>query len=111
MSHHYDPMKVAIGRATKAPPMAHKRLRDIYNKRSEKVNYKLESFQLSKKDQISTSRLSSGHHTDLIYWHHKIARELDTVCRKCEMGRRLLNMQLESVPGFSTLQSSYMNST
>ena len=59
--------------------------------RGEKVNHKLESRQLSGKDQISVSRQRSSHHSDLKYWLHNFGRALDTVCRKCGMGRRQLN--------------------
>ena len=51
-------------------------------KRVEKVNCKLENLQLSMKDQVSISRLRSGHHPDLKYWLHMIGKSLDTVCRK-----------------------------
>ena len=85
VSHHYDSVKAAMRQATKEPPVANKRLGRIYGKGVEKVNHKLESLQLSRKDQVSMSRLRSGHHADLKYWLHKIGRALDTVSQKCGM--------------------------
>ena len=70
-NHHYDSAKAAIGEATKDPPITHEQCR-IYGKRGEKVNHKLESLQLSRKDQVSISRLRSCHHPDLTYWLHKL---------------------------------------
>ena len=75
----------AMRQATKEPPITHERLRRINGDRREKVNHKLESLQLSRKEQVSISGLRSGHHPDLKYCLHKICRALDTVCRKCSM--------------------------
>ena len=78
----------------------------VYGKRGEKVNNQEESLQLSRKDQVSISRLSSGHHPYLKFWPDKIGIALDTVCRNSEWGRRLLNTQWESVLESTTLQPS-----
>ena len=51
VSHHYDSAKAAIRQATKEPPITHERLGRIYGERGEKVNHKLESPQLSRKEQ------------------------------------------------------------
>ena len=72
-SHHYDSAKAAMRPSTKEPPITHERLRHIYGEGGEKVNRKLESLQLSRKDQVSISILRSGHHPDLKYWLHKIS--------------------------------------
>ena len=63
VSHHYDLAKAAIHQATKEPPYS-QRLRRTYG---ERVNHKLESLQLSWKDQVSISRLRSGHQPGLKY--------------------------------------------
>ena len=54
--------------------------------KSNKVNHKFESQQLSINDQVSVSSLSTSHHSELKHWLHKIRREANTVCRKCGMG-------------------------
>ena len=84
-SHPYDPR--AIRRATKEPPSntagdegTPERPRLPYGERGEKVNHTLESLQLSRKDQVSISRLRSCHQRSLNYWLHKTGRALDTVC-------------------------------
>ena len=61
VSFHYDSTKAAMRQATKEPPIAHERPRRIHGERGEKVNHKLDSLQLSRKDQVSISRLRSGH--------------------------------------------------
>ena len=86
MSHHYDSSKAAILRAIKEPSVAHGRLRSICDERGEKFSHKMDCLQLSRKDQVSISRLRCGHHLDLKYWLHKIGRALNTVCRKFCMG-------------------------
>ena len=91
-SHHYDSVKAAIRQVTKAPPTTLEHLRCIYGERGEEVKHKLESRQLSRNDQVSISRLRSGHHADLKYWLHMIGIAFDTVFWKCGMGRRQLNM-------------------
>ena len=86
MIHHCDSAYAAIRQATMEPPITHERLLRTYGKRGEKVNHKLESLQLSRKDQVSINRLRSGHHPKLKYWLHVIGRALDTVCLKCCIG-------------------------
>ena len=83
VSHHYHSAKTAIRQVTKEPNIVHERLRRIYDERGEKEDHKLESPQLSRKDQVSISRLRSGNHPEQKYWLHKIDRVLDTVSRKC----------------------------
>ena len=84
-NHHNDSAKAAICQATKDPTIAHKCLHRIYGKRGEKVNQKFKSLQLSRKDQVSISRLKCGHHPDLKYWLNKIGRAQDTVCHEFGM--------------------------
>ena len=91
-SHHYDSAKAAIRQATKELPISQERLRHIYGERGEKVNHKLESLQLSMKDQVSISRLRSGQNSDHKYWLHKIGRALNTSAGNAVGGRRHLNM-------------------
>ena len=69
------------------PLIAHERLHGIYGERGEKVNHKLESLQLSRKDQVSISRLRIGHHPD--YWHHMIGLMLSA--GNAVWGRRQLD--------------------
>ena len=70
-NHHYDSAKAAMRQATMEPSITHECLRGIYGKRGERINNKLEGLQLSRKDQVSISRLRSSHHPDLKYWLHK----------------------------------------
>ena len=62
VSHHHDSARAAIRQATKEPPIINERLRHIYGERGDKVNHKLERPLLSRKDQVSISRLRSDHH-------------------------------------------------
>ena len=98
VSHHHKSAKAAIRPVTKKPPITHERLRRIYGERGEKVNHKLKSQQLSRKDQVSISRLRSRHHPELKYWLHKIGRALDTVCRKCGMGEETVEHEMGECP-------------
>ena len=75
-----------------------KRQRRTYGERGEEVNDKLESLLLSMKDQVSFSRLRSGHHPDLKYWLHNIGRALDTVCRKCGMAEETVEHAMWECP-------------
>ena len=72
--------------ATKEPSVTHEHLHHIYGERGEKENHKLESLHLSRKDDVTFSRLRNGHHRYLKYWLHKISTALDNICRKCGMG-------------------------
>ena len=85
VSHHYDTAKAAIWQTTKEPPITHERLLRIYGERDERVNHKLDNLLLSRRNQVSISRLRSDHRPDLIYWHYNIGIVLGTVCRKCGM--------------------------
>ena len=71
----------AIRQTTKEKLITHERLFRINGKRGEKVNHKLDSLQLSRKDKVYVSRLRCGHSTFL----HKIGGTLDTTCRKCRI--------------------------
>ena len=82
-----------------------------FTARAEKVNHKLESLQLSRKDQVYISRLKSRRSMDLKYWLNKIGRALDTVCRKCGLGRRQLNKQCGSGLESTTLQPDFKDVT
>ena len=53
MSHHHDSAKAALQKVTKEHPITHEDLRHIHGMRGEKVNHKLESLQLSRKDQAN----------------------------------------------------------
>ena len=57
----------------------------------------------------SISRLKSDHHPDQKYWLHKIGRVLDTVCRKCGMGKETVEHTMGECPRFH--QPSYPNPT
>ena len=70
----------------------------VYVEGGGKVSHKLQSQQLSRKDQVSISRLRSGHHPDLKYWLHEIGRALDTVCRKCGMGKETVEHIMGECP-------------
>ena len=88
----------AIQWTRKEAPISNERLRRIYEKIGEKVNNKLEILQLSRKDQVSVSRMRSGHHPKLKYWLHTILS-----LGKAAYNSRLLNMQWGSVLGYTTL--------
>ena len=84
-NYHYDSANAAIWQATKEPPITQDRLCRIHDKRGEKVNHKLDSQQLSWKDQVFISKLKSGHHPGQKYWLHNIVRGHDTVSWKHAM--------------------------
>ena len=79
--------KLQYGRRPRNPllPMS------VYGERAEKVNHKLSSQQLSRKDYVSISRLRNGHHPDLKYC-------LDTVFRKCGMGKVTVEHEMVECP-------------
>ena len=81
---HYDSTKAEIRRRTRGAAIQHERIRRIYGERGEKIHRKAEK-ELSRKEQVTLSRLRSGHHPELKYWQKKIDRASDDICRKCGM--------------------------
>ena len=63
-NHHYDTVKRQYTRQLRNPLLP----TNIYGERGEKVNHKMESLHLSRKEQVSISRLRRGHHPDLNYF-------------------------------------------
>ena len=76
MSYHYDSAKAAIRQATKKSLLP----TSVYGKEGEKVNLKLEIQQLSRKDQVSISRLRRSHEPEILA--PQVRQALGTVCRK-----------------------------
>ena len=83
--HNYDSVKATTRRATRGGESSHERICRVYGMKGEKLNRREES-KLSRKEQTMTDRLTSGHHSELRYWQHKIGRTVDTICRKCGVG-------------------------
>ena len=75
------------------------------------MNHKLESLQVSSKDQISISRLRSCHHPDLKYWLHKICRALDISVINEVWGRRQSNTKWGSALESTTLNPTCLRPT
>ena len=64
----------------------HEIIRRLYGANGEKLDRRKES-KLYKKEQMTMGRLRSGHHSDLKCWLHKIWRAVDTIYRKCGVGK------------------------
>ena len=62
--------------------ISQERIRWVYGMEGEKRNRREES-KLSRKEQTTMGRLSSGHHPELKHLQHKIGRAVDSICRKC----------------------------
>ena len=89
--HRYDPMTMAttakIIITTQQKRQYSRRRRNPLSPASVYIaSTAKEEKMLSRKDQVSISRLRSGHYQDLKYWLHKIGTALNTACRKCGMG-------------------------
>ncbi|XP_077589443.1 uncharacterized protein LOC144207684 [Stigmatopora nigra] len=89
--------KAAIWRFTRREFVTKPLLRAIYGERGEQLN-RVEERRLSRKDQVTVSRLRSGHHPDLRYWQNLINSEESTQCRGCEMGQETAEHVLLECP-------------
>ncbi|CAI9720756.1 XP_042882932.1uncharacterized protein LOC122259980 [Octopus vulgaris] len=85
---HYAAPKAAIKRSIRSPPMQHERLRKVHGERGERLN-RIDERQFTRQEQVTLSRLRSGHHPDLRIWQHKIGRIEDHICRNYKMGKEM----------------------
>ena len=106
----YSSAKAAIRRLTRTRPISHPRIRAVYGERGEKVDRKAEEA-LTRAEQVTLSRLRSGHHPELKYWQHKIGRATDVTCRKCGIGEETAEHALFLCPRLEPLHGSVSSRT
>ena len=58
----------------------------MYGAKGEKLEH-IEESKLSRKEQMTMGLLRRGHHLDLKYWMHKIRCVVDTILKKCRVGK------------------------
>ena len=78
--------KAAIMRSVKEEPIQHERLRQVYGTNRELFGGRAEG-SLPRRDQVTMSRLRSGHHPNLRYWTHKVGKDESDQCRLCNTGK------------------------
>jgi ribonuclease HI len=78
----FETAKAAIRRKTKRQTIDHALGKRIYHGRQGQIIYPLDE-NLTRKEQVTLSRLRSGHHPELGYWKTLIGRDEPGTCRLC----------------------------
>ena len=75
----------AIRRTYHPPVIQHERLRQTYGGLGQHLDHHREEG-LTRAEQVTLSRLRSGHHPDLRSWLNRVGQAEETGCRKCNTG-------------------------
>ncbi len=75
----------AIRRKFRQPKIAHERIRSTYGEMGQHLDFHREAG-MTRAEQVTLSRLRSGHHPDLKSWLSPQGQAEDTDCRKCGTG-------------------------
>jgi ribonuclease HI len=78
----YETAKAKIKREGRNNNINHPVSRKVYMDEEGRVNIPKDEG-LTREEQVTLSRLRSGHHPNLHYWRHKIEQEEEATCRLC----------------------------
>lgn len=100
----HDTAKAAIKRHLNEPAIQHPRLARMYSNIINGNNN--EDKGINRQQQVTLSRLRSGHHQDLRYWQHKVGREESDLCRLCGGASETSEHVLTECPAMHTERRS-----
>ena len=97
VSHSFNTAKAVIRRHLKDPPIEHPLANKVYANGPDRR--KPMDKELNREQQVTISRLRSGHHTQLNYWRKKTDLTSDDKCRLCGTAPETIQHIMEECPG------------
>ena len=99
VSHSFNTAKAVIRRHLKDPPIEHPLANKVYANGPDRR--KPMDKELNREQQVTISRLRSGHHTQLKYWRKKTDLTSDDKCRLCGTAPETIQHIMEECPGMN----------
>ena len=99
VSHSFNTAKAVIRRHLKDPPIEHPLANKVYVNGPHRR--KPMDKELNREQQVTISRLRSGHHTQLNYWRKKTDLTSDDKCRLCGTAPETIQHIMEKCPGMN----------
>ena len=99
VSHSFNTAKAVIRRHLKDPPIEHPLANKVYVNGPDRRKPIRE--QLNREQQVTISRLRSGHHTQLNYWRKKTDLTSEDKCRLCGSAPQTIQHIMEECPGMN----------
>ena len=99
VSHSFNTAKAVIRRHLKDPPIEHPLANKVYTNGPDRR--KPMDKGLNREQQVTISRLCSGHHTQLNYWRKKTDLTSDDKCRLCGTAPETIQHIMEECPGMN----------
>ena len=93
----YHSAQAKIRRNIKNTSAEHPRCKRVYCDSNSVPKFPLDE-DLTRREQVTLSRLRSGHHTEIRYWRIKIDDEIESECRTCGLAEETMEHIMEDCP-------------
>ena len=99
----YHSAQAKIRRNIKNTSVEHPRCKRVYCDSNSVPKFPLDE-DLTRREQVTLSRLRSGHHTEIRYWRINIDDEIESECRTCGLAEETMEHIMEDCP---TMRNHY----